>query len=182
MVVYEEIFNFISRRQSFGCRQALIVKFLDQKNMDYIEINSVKWATCNVGAKNKFVEYSEDYGNYYTFAEAQNVCPIGWRVPTNEEFRKLLDSEKVIHKYTIQNSIKGMKFIDKANGNSIFLPACGCYYPGDGELGDVGNSGYYWSTSRKDASRAYILYYDAFGSCTHYTNKCFGYTVRCVIK
>ena len=60
---------------------------------------SVQWATCNVGAK-----YPEDYGNYYTYDEAQELSNSNWRVPTKKEIRELL--ENCDYKWTTQNGLR----------------------------------------------------------------------------
>ena len=99
---------------------------------------SVKWATCNVGANKP-----EEYGNYYTFDEAQELSDSNWRVPTIEEYLELVDNCNYI--WTTQNGVKGGLFTSKTNGRSIFLPAAG-YRGGDG-LFYAGSIGYYWSSS-----------------------------------
>jgi len=58
-------------------------------NIDGININGVIWATKNVGAFD-----ASDYGNYYYWEKAQNVCPSGWRLPTEEEFLALINEDK----------------------------------------------------------------------------------------
>jgi len=57
-------------------------------NKDRVEINGIIWATSNVGANNP-----EDSGNYYTWDEAQNACPSGWRLPTRDEFVSLINTD-----------------------------------------------------------------------------------------
>ena len=106
---------------------------------------SVKWATCNVGANTP-----EDYGNRYSFDEAQELSNSNWRVPTQKEIRELL--ENCDYKWTTQNGVEGGLFTSKINGNSIFLPAAG--YLDDSDVYGVGSNGYYWSSS------AYYYYYD----------------------
>ena len=33
--------------------------------------------------------YAKNFGNYYTFQEALDYCPEGWRLPTDEDWKKL---------------------------------------------------------------------------------------------
>ena len=113
---------------------------------------SVQWA--NVGAK-----YPEDYGNCYTFDEAQELSNSYWRVPTREEICELL--ENCDYKWTTQNGVNGGLFTSKINGNSIFLPAAGYRY-GSGVY-RVGFEGYYWSSSADDYT-AYYLGFDSDGA------------------
>ena len=65
----------------------------------------------------------------------------GWRMPTNEEFRELLDNTTIT--WTTQNGVNGRLF-SATNGNSLFLPAVGCRVDGDFIGAD---NGYYWSSS-----------------------------------
>lgn len=112
---------------------------------------SVKWATCNVGANTP-----EEYGNYYTFDEAQKLSNSNWRVPTIKECQELVDNCK--YKWITQNGVEGGLFTSKKNGNSIFLPAGGNRYGSD--VDDVGSYGYYWSSSAYSyGSVAYYLYF-----------------------
>ncbi len=66
----------------------------------------------------------------------------GWRMPTEEEWRELMD--RCTWTWTAQNGVKGRK-VTGPNGKSIFLPAAGYY--DDGSLLSVGIYGIYWSSS-----------------------------------
>jgi hypothetical protein len=48
-------------------------------------INDIRWATHNVDTPGTFTRNSEDFGGYFTWEEAQNACPQGWRLPTEGE-------------------------------------------------------------------------------------------------
>ena len=63
-----------------------------------------------------------------------------WRMPTKEEWQELVDNTP--HTWTTQNGVIGLLFT-ATNGNSLFLPAAGCY------TGDVfvDNLYCYWSSS-----------------------------------
>ena len=108
---------------------------------DEVVINGVKWATRNVGARGTFATNPEDYGNLYTWQEAQTACPSGWRLPTQSEFESLM---MVSNTWTMQGNINGRKFGD--SNNNIFLPAAGVR-DNDGALGYVGSDGHYWGSS-----------------------------------
>jgi len=149
-----------------------------------VVINGVKWAICNVGKPGTFTARPEDAGMFYqwnrkvawpatgdkvtgwvssypagdTWAKSNDPSPAGWRVPTREELRKLLDVNKVSHEWTTVNGIKGKKFIDKTTGNSIFLPAAGYRNYNDGLLTLAGWNGYYWSNMKYGSDRAYALF------------------------
>lgn len=90
--------------------------------MDWVEINGVKWATGNVS------DYPEEHkrNSYYSREDAGRVCYSynkegeNWRLPTVEEFRKLLDAEGTL---TTINGVVGRQF--GSGDNTIFLPATG---------------------------------------------------------
>ena len=84
-----------------------------QSTKDGITINGITWARKNVGAFE-----NDDYGNQYTFEQAQTVCPKGWRLPTKQEFITLFNAG---HSGIVeQNGNKGRKYGD--SNKYIFLP------------------------------------------------------------
>ena len=118
----------------------------------YVDLGlSVKWATCNVGAKSP-----EDYGSYFAWGETtkkdtytkENSKTKGksfgdisgnsaydaaranwgstWRLPTKAECQELIDN--CTWTLTTYNGKKGYKVVSKKNNNSIFLPAAGGRY------------------------------------------------------
>ena len=119
--------------------------------------------------------------------EAKNdPSPSGWRVPTLNEIKKLVDTQKVTNEWTTQNGIYGRKFTDKTNGNSLFLPAAGTLDDRDGSRYNCyGNDayGYYWSSTKTQVSTMpYTITFwrnaePSFGSMYMPGN---GLTVRCV--
>ena len=142
-------------------------------------INGVKWATRNVGTSKRFVNNSENYGQYYTFEQAQAACPVGWRLPTLAELESLLDTEKVEQKWIAEKN--GKEFKDKATGNTLFLPAAGHRY--NGTLYFVGENGSYWSSTPYSDYTMCNLHFSS-----NVTDTCYFYysgsrfSVRCVAK
>ena len=65
-----------------------------------------------------------------------------WRMPTDDEWEEL--AVKCTWTWTTQNGVEGRKVTSRTNGNSIFLPAAGCYCS---SLDYAGSDGYYWSSS-----------------------------------
>jgi len=171
-------------------------------------INGVKWATCNVDKPGTFAANPEDAGMFYqwnrkkawaatgdvtdwdnttatgsAWEKANDPSPAGWRVPTLDEIRKLLDIDRVSSVWTTQNGTTGRKFIDKATGNTLFLPAAGYRFDNDGSLNSVRLGGYYWSGTEYDMIYAY-----GFGCFNGYDSdwlwnsrhRCNGLSVRSV--
>ncbi|MBQ0119824.1 MAG: Ig-like domain-containing protein [Bacteroidales bacterium] len=85
----------------------------------------------------------------------------GWRMPTMQEMKDLYDSKYTSTEWVTVNGVSGRKVTSKSNGNSIFLPAAGCYI--DTSLYNDGSDGYYWS-GELDSSRSYYAYYLYFFS------------------
>ena len=138
--------------------------------IDGVEINGIIWATTNVGANNP-----EDFGNYYTWYEAQNACPAGWRLPTREEFGSLINTGS---EWIAINNVTGRRF--GSGNNTIFLPASGWRCAIDGVLGNVGTNGYYWSSMRRDSSGAHNLGFSSDVADVDWSSRHAGFCVRCV--
>ena len=65
-----------------------------------------------------------------------------WRMPTFDELHELRTS--CTWTWTTQNGVNGYKLTSKTNGNTIFLPAAGCYRRGYKE--GTRDYGYYWGS------------------------------------
>ena len=107
-------------------------------------------------------------------------CPEGWRVPTYAELDKLNNS------YSSFITVGGQKgryfsgdytYLD--NAPQVFFPAAGYRDSDDGNAGDRGNSGDYWS-SRPTDSGAHELYFHSSNVGMYSDGRPGGYSVRCV--
>lgn len=92
-----------------------------------------------------------------TWITDNDPSPKGWRLPTYAEIQTLIDTSKVIIKWTMQNGVSGMKFTDKTTSKSLFLPASG-YRETDGSVSISGAFGFYWTSSSSLSNFAYNLY------------------------
>ena len=135
-----------------------------------VVINGVRWATRNIAAPGTFAAKPEDAGKFYQWnrkkawattgdvmgwdssysvsapwPKVNDPSPAGWRIPTADDFEKLLDTDKVRNVWTTQNGVNGRKFTDTITGNSIFLPAVGSRDGDNSTLDDAGARGLYWS-------------------------------------
>ena len=152
-----------------------------KENKNGVLINGVYWATCDVDMPGTFTESPEDEGMCYQWGmrspinpDSENIwneeykstkwtrpddpCPEGWRIPTMSEWASLLDLEKVSQNWTKAHGVKGMKYTDTANNNSIFLPAYGyhsVYYTG--LPFHKGRDGTYWSSIGVNETSAYWI-------------------------
>jgi len=171
-------------------------------------INGICWAKCNVGETGTFVSNPQDYGGYYqwnrkdtanfllfndyyasdfpsvtSWLTTNDPCPTGWRIPTSDELKTLLDTEKVDTEWTTENGINGKQFIDKTTDNIIFLPAAGLQNLNNGKLEWLGKSGDYWSGTQSDYNfDAYALSFGPYNEIGGGNNKAWGQPVRCVAE
>ena len=99
----------------------------------------------------------------------------GWRMPTREEMKELLDN--CTWTWTTQGGKSGYR-VTGSNGSSIFLPAAG-YYNG-GSLSNAGSYGYYWSSSLYTdyPGSAYGLYFNSGIVYMYNGSRDYGLSVR----
>jgi uncharacterized protein (TIGR02145 family) len=104
-----------------------------------------------------------------------NVCPAGYRVPTEAEAQSLIASGS---KWITQNGINGRLF--GSGDNTIFLPAPGNRGNNSGALYYSGTSGMYWSSTSDGGSNAYYFRFNDDFADTNSLSRANGYSVRCV--
>ena len=112
------------------------------------------------------------------WSAVNDPSPSGWRVPTFDDFTKLLDEDKVTNVWTKQHGVFGRKFTDNVSGASIFLPAAGIRC-GDGSLDLAGSQGDYWSASSYFDDAWLLYFYSRYVSEDSY-DRGYGHSLRCV--
>jgi uncharacterized protein (TIGR02145 family) len=154
--------------------------------------DGIQWSTvpdgayCNYGnSANNAITYGCLY-NWFAVSDNRNICPAGWHVPTDEEF-------KTLETYLGGNSIAGTKIKEAgtthwvnpntwANNASGFtaLPA-GCRLS-DGNFLNINKDVHFWSSTERNSSGAWTRYLsvDSPETFHHYGNKHYGFCVRCV--
>ena len=103
------------------------------------------------------------------------------RIPTDEEWMELRNTDNCSWTWTTIDGVNGYKVQSKKSGYTdkwIFLPAAGCR--DDGYLSDVGSVGYYWSSSldTDNTNRAsFMTFYSSYvyGSSSYRYN---GHSIR----
>jgi len=109
------------------------------------------------------------------WAQENDPCPLGWRVPTLEELRSL---EKAKHYYGELNGVSGRFFGD--NNKRLFLPAVGYRDVIAGALLLV-KDGYYWgSTVNSQTFNAHGMGFDSTKLWIGSDKRIYGFCVRCV--
>lgn len=91
-------------------------------------------------------------------------CPVGWRVPDNGVWTTALDSSRDFYDNSISDEYNfGVNFSGiLGSANSIWYPQSGDRDTG-GSLGDVDDSGRYWSASSNGSSSAKCLDFSSDG-------------------
>lgn len=142
------------------------------------------------GDSSHFITYNANAGKLVLEAENDAATAnwgSGWRMPTKEEWRKLID--QCTWDWVTVNGRDGCQYT-APNGNSIFFPAAGDIAYDQDPLNPVyvGNTGYYWSSSIKSSSLGEIdekyasrvmLYRQ--GSQDNYIPRIVGLSVRPVV-
>ena len=171
--------------------------------------DEAEWTTLTSGA---YVWYENDeksnkniYGalyNWYT-VETNKLCPIGWHVPTDEEWNTLEIyfgmSQNDAYKTSYRATGKGGKLKaagtvqggdglwhtpneDATNESGFSALPGGFSYFNDGFSYGLGSYGFWWSSSDASSTDAWyrlLYYYSGFVSRNTY-NKKYGFSVRCV--
>lgn len=102
----------------------------------------------------------------------------GWQTPSKAQWDELLNN--TTNQWTTQNGVKGRLFTSKKNGQTLFLPAAGCFW--GSELDGAGSYGSYWSRSRGTDGpyRAWYLYFYSYNyyMSDYYFIRYYGFSVR----
>ena len=115
------------------------------------------------------------YGRLYTWDAAMRACPSGWHLPNDDEWMTLT--------YYVGSSA-GIKLKSGGNGTNEFgfSANLGGYGDSDGNFSDISSSGYWWSATKYDVSRAWYRYMSYYNDGVHvyndYETKL--YSVRCL--
>jgi len=135
------------------------------------------------------------YGNLYNWSvvnDDRGVCPDGWHVPSDDEWTILTD-------YLGGESVAGGKMketgtiedgdglwtspnTDATNESGFSALPAGYRYYGNGYYINVGNYGYFWSSSEYYSYSAWsrILIYGGSNVYRSYGSKQYGFSVRCL--
>ena len=141
------------------------------------------------------------YGRLYTWyavTDSRNVCPTGWHLPTNPEWKQLemylgmtQDQADAIESSRGTNEGGKLKEVGAihwftpnggATNESGFTALPGGGHEGNGESGDVTYYGYWWSSTEFSTTYAYFrrMDYDNGGIFSYYDYKQGGFSVRCL--
>jgi len=146
------------------------------QNLNYEPSNGNSW--CNNTNCNK-------YGRLYDWKTAMSVCPVGYHLPTQQEWNNLVAAAG--GKDAAGRKLKAISgWNENGGGTDEFgfsaLPAGGRH--SEGVFNDVGNNGRWWTATGfgDGGSLAYYrsMYYNNDRVGEDYYGKSRGYSVRCV--
>ena len=166
-------------------------------------LTDVQWAATTSGA---CADYNNDpanttvYGklyNWYAVSDPQGLCPTGWHEPEDWEWNVLVKSidpnadTTCLGCYQSQTAGGAMKEIGLthwatpnagATNSSGFTGLPGGYRYYNGPYFLIGYNGYWWSAAQYSTADAYYrnLNYGNSDVNRNYTNKTYGFSVRCV--
>ena len=128
-----------------------------------------------------------EYGVLYQWEAAKNACPEGWHLPTDDEWRILID-------YIGGEEIAGGKLKEagfthwntpnsEATNKTGFTAFPSGYCNINGVCSNIGYYGYWWSSSENDTVNAWYrtLYYNYSNARSYDFSKVYGLSVRCIM-
>lgn len=160
-------------------------------------VNKDQWLNLTDGAWSYYkndIKNDELYGklyNWYNVVDDRNVCPNGWHVPSDEEWKVLAD-------YVIENGYEGTEGValkgqsgwndyDGLSGNGTdnfgFNALPGGNRNINGNFSKIGQNGYWWSTSEHaNPLNAWSRYlYNNNSNIMNYEDfKNYGFSIRCL--
>ena len=139
------------------------------------------------GDSSTFTKYNSTDGKTVLDAEDDAaVVNMGgeWHMPTKEQYEELLNTTYVTNAWVTnyQNSgVNGYLFTSVKNSNTLFIPAANMVI--DGNVGNVGISGYVYSGSLDsyNVDCGSFLYFDSGGVLVSNESRCSGQSVRGVV-
>lgn len=164
----------------------------DEKTYNTIKIGDLWWMAENLNFYtssdswyyNDSIKYAETYGRLYTWETAKNVCPAGWHLPTDAEWKEL---EMHLGMTQVQADGTGWRGSDqgtelKESGASEFDALPGGYRNSIGSFYSMDSGTGFWSSSESGSLNAWVrmLGKDNPQVSRIDFNKSYGFYVRCV--
>jgi len=163
----------------------------DGQTYKTVKIGEQTWMAQNLNYKIKSGSWCYDnkadscnkYGRLYDWKTATTVCPNGWKLPSREDWDRLVATAGGVK--TAGKKLKSKSgWKENGNGTDIYgfsaLPG-GSRYSGD-SFGNAGNYGDWWTATENGADDAYLRYvdYDDDRVDKGSNFKSLGFSVRCV--
>lgn len=142
----------------------------NQSNNSTVEKYCYDDNTTNCSSNGGLYQWDEAM-QYSQAAGSRGICPDGWHIPSDAEWTLLTN---------FLGSTPGSKL--KAGGSSGFEALLSGYRSSTGTYANSGQFGYYWSSTKSDASQAWLISVSSFetGISRSYNYKVIGFSVRCI--
>ena len=148
----------------FVASQKNLTDARDGKKYTTVEINGIRWMASNLNhvldSNTKESGLPKDGGCFYSWEEAVNACPNGWRLPTRAEWQGLIDYFGGDSAAAINLRSRALWDDDDEKGiDSIgfsALPA-GYYNVGNGARREEKTNASWWAFTMKNAQQAYVV-------------------------
>ena len=152
----------------------------EDKGMLYQWNSTVGWSSTDPRTSTDGSSWNPDWNgnNATTWEKTNNVCPSGWRVPTQAELTNLANTDSEWTTIPVNGRIFG-------NGdNALFLPATNYRHNYDGSLDGMGTVGYYWSSTPESEPWIFFLKFSKNSANLNNSNlrPGEGISVRCVAE
>ena len=142
------------------------------------------WVDYKYGDGSTFTKYNSTDGKTALDLEddAASVNMGGdWHMPTNEQFQELLNTTYVTNTWVTNyngSGVNGCLFTSVSNGNTMFVPAAAICQ--DGRVGNVGNYGDIWASTRDFRGVKIACYFDFTSSKTRVLDDGYRYSGQSV--
>ncbi|MEE4197968.1 MAG: FISUMP domain-containing protein [Bacteroidales bacterium] len=161
----KEVFNS-STNQSLNEESDIFIDTRDNRSYKTVQIGNQVWFAENLAFEiedswcyKKKDEYCEKYGRLYTYESAVKSCPVGWHLPSDEEWQELeieLGMIDGVEEFGWRGTTPGQGLLLKKGGGSGFN-AIFAGYREDGTFWDIDNTAYFWTSSNYKNSSGYSL-------------------------
>lgn len=146
------------------------------------------------GAQNISCKQLEKNGRYYEWEEANTVCPEGWHLPSEDEWKELFrvvsgDSEVKKSNNKVGRELKSVNWVDGDSGNDPSgFSAFGSGWATYRNIKDLGYKAIFWTSSNEIIGSKVIKGYHLNVTIARYNDKAeidggmdgYGKSVRCI--
>lgn len=153
--------------------------------LDIISTETPKYQWAYGGNESNVDTHGRLY-TWYAATDTRNVCPAGWHVPADAEWKtltKFLGGERVAGgKLKETGTIHWVNSNIGATNYSDFTALPGGFRYRDGPFIYFGSGGYWWSSTESNTLHAWLrqMHYSSSNVYRYDVNKAGGFSVRCI--
>ena len=153
---------FEKKKENFTSAAGTFTDSRDYKIYKSVRIGNQVWMAENLGYVIPGSYVNEKGDRFYTWEAAMKACPAGWHLPSDKEWDILVNHFGGEDKAGAALKSKTGWYSGGNGTNSSGFTGLPAGYRGNGgTFNDIGKNGYFWSSTEKDDSVAWIriLYY-----------------------